>query len=166
MGEKIRNIFKQGGNKKQKEIFFSARGLKKLIGEGLLNSNKAIFFPRSNEAGVLLLHGYTSTPYEFYDLSRYLANKGVSVYAPTIAGHGTSPKDLANTSIEEWKKSVEEGYKFLKQKSKKVYVVGSSLGGNLALHLAHKFNASVVSMGTPIHVRGQRFFKMFLYTYG
>ena len=137
--------------------------------EDVLNQDKAIYFPRNSEVGVLLLHSYTSTPYEFYDLAKYLADKGLTVLAPTIAGHGTTPEDLAKTTIEDWQQSAEDAYLFLKQKAKKIFVVGSSFGGNLAFHLANKFHnplAGVVSMGTPIKVRWEKFFKFSLATYG
>ncbi len=137
--------------------------------ERVLNKDKAIYFPRNSEVGVLLLHSYTSTPYEFYDLAKYLADKGLTVLAPTIAGHGTTPEDLAKTTIADWQQSAEDAYLFLKQKAKKVFVVGSSFGGNLAFHLATKFSnplAGVVSMGTPIKVRWEKAFKLAIYTYG
>src|SRR3989338_3637000 len=128
-----------------------------------------IFIERRSEVGVLLLHGYTSTPYEMRDLAHYLAEKNLTVYAPTIAGHGTKPDDLAKATIEDWQRSAEEAYLFLKQKTKKVFVVGSSLGGNLAFYLATKYTnplSGIVSLGTPIKVRWQKLFKTGLYTYG
>ncbi len=103
------------------------------------------------------------------ELADYLVKKGITVYAPLIAGHGTTPEDLARTTIDEWQQSVEQSYLFLKQKVKKIFVVGSSFGGNLAFYLAEKHNnplAGVVSMGTPIKVRWQKIFKLGLYTYG
>ena len=130
---------------------------------------RSIFYPRSGESGVLLLHSFTSTPYEFSDLARYLAEKNLTVYAPILAGHGLKPDDLAKTTINEWQESAEHAYLFLKQHAKKIFVVGSSFGGNLAFYLAKKFNnplAGVVSMGTPIKVRWQKMFKLALYTYG
>lgn len=162
MVEEIKQFFGKGENKNK--IVIKTKDVK-----NLLNGDKAIYFPRSSDVGVLLLHSYTSTPYEFVDLSRYLADRGITVYAPTIAGHGTVVEDLENTTIEEWQESAEEAYLYLKQKTKKVFVVGSSFGGNLAFHLATKFTnpvAGVVSMGTPINVHWQKFFKLSLYTYG
>lgn len=137
--------------------------------KNILNHGKAIYFPRSSDVGVLLLHSYTSTPYEFYDLAQYLAEKNLTVYVPTIAGHGTTPEDLAKTTIADWQKSAEDAYLFLRKETKKVFVVGSSFGGNLALYLATKFTnplAGVVSMGTPIKVRWEKAFIFALYTYG
>ncbi|MFA6255340.1 MAG: alpha/beta fold hydrolase [Patescibacteria group bacterium] len=159
--------FLAGENKKQNKIIISEKEI--LQTEGILNDDKAIFFPRESDVGVLLLHSYTSTPYEFCEMAKYLAEKGLTVYAPTLAGHGTSPADLAKTTIEDWQRSAEDAYLFLKQQSKKVFVVGSSFGGNLAFHLATKFFnplSGVISMGTPIKVRRQKFYKIAIYTFG
>lgn len=128
-----------------------------------------IFIYRNGKVGVLLLHSYTSTPYEMRELANYLADKGITVYAPVIAGHGTCPEDLAKTSIAEWQQSVEQAYQFLKEKVEKVFVIGSSFGGNLAFYLATKFTnplGGIISIGTPIKVRWQKIFKLGLYTYG
>lgn len=167
MVEEIQQFFdNQRENKKQKEIF---ERTKNSSAKKVLNGDKAIYFPRSNDLGVLLLHSFTSTPYEFYDLARYLAAKNITAYAPTIAGHGTNPQDLAKATIRDWQNSAEEAYLFLKQQCRKVFVVGSSFGGNLAFYLATKFTnplAGVVSLGTPIKVRFEKAFLLGIYSYG
>jgi len=116
MVEEIRHFFEGHGENKNENknsensiIKDSNSSLK-----NLLNDNKAIFFPRSSDVGVLLLHSYTSTPYEFADLAMYLADKDITAYVPTIAGHGTTPDDLAKTTIDDWQKSAEDAYLFLK----------------------------------------------------
>ena len=160
-------IKKTGENKNQKAKVELKND--NLATKGVPDGEKAIYFPRSNDLGVLLLHSYTSTPYEFYDLAKYLADKNITAYAPTIAGHGTSPNDLAKTTISDWQKSAEDAYLFLKQQCRKVFVVGSSFGGNLAFHLATKFTnplAGVVSLGTPIKVRFEKMFLLGIYSYG
>ncbi len=169
MVQEIQQFFGQTGeNKNQKENpLIKIKDLPNW--KSILNQDKAIYFPRSSKVGVLLLHSYTSTPYEFCEMARYLAGKNLTVYAPTLAGHGTTPDDLAKTTIEDWQKSAEDAYLFLKQQAQKVFVVGSSFGGNLAFHLATKFNnplAGVVSLGTPIEIRWQKTFKLAVYTYG
>ena len=128
-----------------------------------------IFIYRNENVGALLLHSYTSTPYEMRELAEYLAKRNITVYAPVLAGHGTTPKDLAETTAEEWQQSAEDAYLYLKEKVKKIFVVGSSFGGNMAFHLATKFTnpmAGVISLGTPIKVRWQKVFIVGLYTIG
>ena len=141
----------------------------KPLANNLSEPTAPIFVRQSPEVGVLLLHSFTSTPYEMRELAYYLAKRGISVYAPLLAGHGTTPADLSKMRIEDWQESVEQAYLLLRQHVKKIFVVGSSFGGNLAFHLATKFTnplSGIVSMGTPIKVRWQKFFKTGLYSYG
>lgn len=50
---------------------------------------------------VVLFHGFTGTPYELRPLGLALAEDGYRAVGPLLAGHGTSPQDLANTSAEQ-----------------------------------------------------------------
>lgn len=125
------------------------------------------FFDRKSKIGVLMLHGFTSTPFQFRELGKYLLDRGLTIYAPLIAGHGTSPEDLKETRAEEWKRSVAKSYSFLKNKVDKVVIIGNSFGGNLAFYLAKKENPiGIISLGTPIKLRFQWLIKLGLYTYG
>ena len=45
--------------------------------------------------GVLLVHGLMAAPEEVRELADFLFSLGYSVYAPRMAGHGTSAEDLA-----------------------------------------------------------------------
>jgi len=125
---------------------------------------------KKSKVGVLLLHGFTSTPYQFRELGKYLADKGFTIYAPLTAGHGTSPEYLMHTTGADWKESVKKAYLELKEKVKKIIIVGNSFGGNLAFYLAREFQnetlVGIVSLGTPITLRFQWLIKLRLYTYG
>ncbi len=128
-----------------------------------------IFINKNSKMGVLLIHGFSGTPYQFKELSSYLASKGLTVYTPLLAGHGTDPEDMIKTTPEDWKKSVKDAYYKLKEKSKKIIVIGNSFGGNLALWLAKELNnepVGLVSLGTPIFMRFQWIIKLRLYLYG
>lgn len=138
-------------------------------GKCFVKGGEPFFVYKSPEVGVLFLHGFTSTPYQFKELANYLTDRGLTIYAPCIAGHGTTPKDLMDSTIGDWIKSTEDALLFLKNKVKKVIVVGQSFGGNLAFYLANKYNNSlsgIVSIGTPVTIRWQRLIKLRMYTYG
>ena len=116
-----------------------------------------------------MLHGFSSIPRQFAELADYLSARGFTVYAPLIAGHGTSPEDFMKSSPEDWKESVKRAYIQLKQTAKKNVIIGNSFGSNLAFWLAKEFNnepAAIVSLGAPVFLRSHRLIKLRLNTYG
>ncbi len=116
-----------------------------------------------------MLHGFTSAPEQFLELSRYFAQKGFNVSAPLIAGHGTKPGDLLKTSAADWQDSVKKAYLGLKKISKKIFIIGNSFGSNLGFWLVREFNnepAGIATLGAPIFMRYHRFLVLRLYTYG
>lgn len=125
------------------------------------------FFNNNSRVGILLLHGFTSTPFQFKELAEHLTSKGLTVYAPLIAGHGTSPEDLIRTDPEDWKRSAERAYSKLKEKADRIVVIGNSFGGNLAFYLARERDPlAVISLGTPIKLRFEWIIRLRLYLYG
>jgi carboxylesterase len=84
--------------------------------------------------GVLLLHGFASTPLSMRPLGKAFADAGYTVYGVRLAGHGTHYEDMERSSYEDWIDSVEEGYRWLKERCESVFVAGVSMGGTLALH--------------------------------
>lgn len=88
------------------------------------------------DTAILLLHGFTSTPQSIRHVGYALhARSGFTVTAPLLAGHGTSPEDLARTSYQDWIASAEKALRKLRDRSERVIVAGLSLGGTLSLNL-------------------------------
>jgi carboxylesterase len=135
-----------------------------------MKGGEPIFIDRKSKVGVLMIHGFTSTPRQFREAAKYLAGKGLTIYAPLVAGHGTTPEDLLKTTPEDWKRSMKEAYLELKSRVKKIVVIGNSFGGNLALYLAREFDsdtlAGVISLGMPIKLKYQSLIKARYYLYG
>ncbi|PIR72521.1 MAG: hypothetical protein COU42_00990 [Candidatus Nealsonbacteria bacterium CG10_big_fil_rev_8_21_14_0_10_36_24] len=140
------------------------------IGKLGIKGGQPFLIDKNSKTGILLLHGFTSTPYQFRELGEYLASNGFTIFAPLIAGHGTCPEDLAKTTTDDWKNSVKEAYLTLQKKVQKIIIIGNSFGGNLAFYLAKEFQndslIGVISLGTPIMLRFQWFIKLRLYLYG
>ena len=91
--------------------------------------------------GVVLSHGYKSSPSEIKELANYLHERGVNVYGVRLKGHGTVSEDLRDTTWEEWYDSFNRGFAAMRQVSKKLFVMGFSTGGLLAiLATARKLN--------------------------
>ncbi|MBI3734685.1 MAG: alpha/beta fold hydrolase [Chloroflexi bacterium] len=107
--------------------------------------------------GCLLVHGFTGTCNEMRWLGAQLAAEGYTVLAPLLAGHGTTPQDMNTTRWPDWYASALDGYRQLRAECGQVFVLGLSMGGALALHLAAlEAVDGLVVMATPLHVRDWR----------
>jgi len=120
---------------------------------GIIKGTNEIYIENGDEA-ILLLHGLTANPASVKELAEFFSNKGYTVYAPVIKGHGTSIFDLEKTNYLDWRKSAEDAYFKLSKDHKKIYLVGTSLGGLLSLDLAanHKVQGLII-INTPIEIK-------------
>lgn len=106
------------------------------------------------DIGCLLLHGFSGSPLEMMPLGEALSAAGWTVSTARLAGHGTSPKDLAQTAWREWVASAAEAYADLRRRTRRQAIIGLSMGGAIALYLATREGAdAVVAISTPIRVR-------------
>lgn len=117
----------------------------------------SFFLQGENKTAILLIHGFTGSPAELRLLGEYLNENGYTVYAPLLAGHGTTPEEMAKTNKEDWWNSVTEAYDFLLNKGySDIIAAGLSMGGALSLKLAiNKPLTAVVSMAAPIYVHNR-----------
>lgn len=107
--------------------------------------------------GVLLLHGFTGTPYEVSYLGDRLRDSGLVVTTPLLPGHGTSPRQLNRTTVGEWRAAVDEHLDSLLAETGVAAVAGLSMGGLLALDAASRRPgsiAAVVSLAAPMWLEG------------
>lgn len=101
------------------------------------NDSTAPFLLEGSSCGVLLLHGFTSTPQSVrYVGHRLHALSGATVMAPLLAGHGTTPEDFAQTGFRDWLNSAEDALEALSARCTTVCIAGLSLGGTIALNLS------------------------------
>ncbi|MHB1683258.1 MAG: alpha/beta hydrolase [Bacilli bacterium] len=95
---------------------------------------------RSSEIGVLLIHGFASSPGIWREMRHVLRKSGFQVSAPCLAGHGKGVEDLAKAHWFDWVDSVRKAYQELRSTTSRVFVVGHSLGASLGLY----FGASII----------------------
>ncbi|MDX3310353.1 alpha/beta hydrolase [Streptomyces sp. NPDC054884] len=98
------------------------------------------------EVGVLLCHGFTGSPQSLRPWARYLAEQGLTVSLPLLPGHGTRWEDMALTGWQDWYAEVDRELHALRRRCAKVFVVGLSMGGALALRLAAKHGEGVAGV--------------------
>lgn len=105
------------------------------------------------KVGVLLVHGLMAAPEEVRQWADYLYAQGYSVYAPRMAGHGTSVEDLAQRSAGEWIDSVQRGYDILQGCCQQIVAAGFSTGGAVMLQQViqqPKAFAALISISAPL----------------
>ncbi|MHA2202604.1 MAG: alpha/beta hydrolase [Candidatus Hodarchaeales archaeon] len=142
--------------------------------ETLKHLAKSFFF-EGGEQAVLLVHGFTASPTETLPLGKFLHNIGYTVHGVLLAGHGTNHQELPKFSWQDWYKSVENGFYYLKDRCKTVIPIGISLGALLCLYLVHQYSEAKISklclLAPPFALKSRligllpilRFFRKFLY---
>lgn len=110
---------------------------------------------------IILLHGYTGSPTDFYTLPEYIfetigSSRKFSVFVPLLKGHGTNPADLAKYSYKE----LYEDALFQIQQIQTKYnitkirlIIGYSVGAFFAAQLAEKYNAKTMLVSLPLELK-------------
>ncbi|OEV01673.1 alpha/beta hydrolase [Streptomyces oceani] len=96
-----------------------------------------------SRTGVLLCHGFTSSPQSLRPWGNYLVDRDYSVSLPLLPGHGTRWQDLQVTGWPDWYATVERELALLRERCDQVFVAGLSMGGALALRLAARHGDAV-----------------------
>lgn len=110
--------------------------------------------------GCLLVHGFTSTPYDVRACGEYLAAHGIASEGILLEGHGTRPEDLADTRLPDWLQSIRAGYERLAHQCEHVFGLGISLSGNFLLSLAPLLPFhGLILVGTPLRFRYERTYR-------
>lgn len=111
------------------------------------------FFFSGDETGCLLIHGYSGAPSEMRLLGEFLADKGYTVLGIRLPGHGTKIEDLNRVTWQDWSNAVLDGWHILHPNTRRVFLIGFSMGGALALyHAAHLPAVGVISLSTPFEL--------------
>ena len=100
-------------------------------------------------AGVLLVHGFTATPWEMRSLAEGLAGAGYLALAVRLPGHGTRPEDLAGRNRRDWLAALTTGYRLLQERDLPVFGVGMSTGGLLLGLLASQKPLAALTLLSP-----------------
>jgi carboxylesterase len=113
-------------------------------------------FVGDGDVGVVCIHGFTGSPYEMRYLGEALARTGTTARGILLPGHGTSVDDLARTRWQDWATAVEREVDAMASRARRVAVVGQSLGGLLALHIAARRPelACACALATPLWLPG------------
>ncbi len=89
----------------------------------------------NGRTGVLVIHGFGGSPRSLQEFAERFAAAGYSVALPLLTGHGLTPYAMEKASWSDWTADVERALGWLKERTDRLFVVGLSMGGSLALWL-------------------------------
>ncbi len=105
------------------------------------------------KTGCLLIHGWTGSPFEMEPLVAPLQALGCRVHNVTLPGHEGDFAAFRRTWFRDWAEGAEQAYLALREEADRVIVMGLSMGGTLALHIASRHPVDgVVTMASPVYV--------------
>jgi esterase/lipase/1-acyl-sn-glycerol-3-phosphate acyltransferase len=110
---------------------------------------------RPHKVGVVLVHGFATTPAELRTYGDHLRELGHVVLGVRLPGHGTSPLDLEARTRGDWVKAVRDAYDIMAGLTDEVAIVGFSTGGAVSLVLAQEHMPKLVrvaSVAAPLLV--------------
>ncbi|RKX90231.1 MAG: hypothetical protein DRP59_10015 [Spirochaetes bacterium] len=113
---------------------------------------------------VLFVHGFPSTPAVYRWAAEELSKEGWDCAAPLLPGFGTDWHDLLSTNFSQWYAYLSDYYREMRNSYRKVFIVGTSMGGSLTLKLAEEYSGTslapdgIVTIAAPVFVN-----KIFFY---
>ncbi len=144
--QSVQDNLNKSSHKIKEEVFYLIYNQDKKIYKQTYNKFYSVLLSKPKEigepfilynpdfcVGVVLSHGYTSSPSEIKELAYHLHEQGMNVYGVRLQGHGTVSEDLRDSTWEGWYDSFNRGFAALRQVSKKLFVAGFSTGGLLAI---------------------------------
>ncbi|MCR8995883.1 carboxylesterase [Brevibacillus laterosporus] len=102
--------------------------------------------------GFLVLHGFAGKMNDVLPLVQFLRSQGYTVECPTLEGHGTDRYHLKHSTRQQWIHSAEHAYQRLSMRVDITVIIGFSMGGLLAFHLAARYPVRLLfTLCTPYY---------------
>ncbi len=123
-----------------------------------VHANAADYRRDGGPLGILLTHGLAGSAYDLRALADWLHDQlNATVLIKRLAGHGTTPRELARMTLRDWRQSLAEGVDELRN-TDRLFLIGNSFGGNLMIDLALRCPrpvAGLVLLSAPIFTNGE-----------
>ena len=115
----------------------------------LLGAEPRSLGPEDAPGAVLFVHGFLGAGNNFATLPDQVAQAGWRVRVMRLPGHGTSPKDLRETTADDLAGAVALEVRALKARHERVVLVGHSMGGALSVLTAAGDEVDGLVLGAP-----------------
>jgi esterase/lipase/GNAT superfamily N-acetyltransferase len=114
--------------------------------------------PRSAPGVVLFVHGFSGCPNNFHVLPERVAQAGWRAKALLLPGHGTSPLDFEQTSVETLIEAVRGEALRLRREHRRLVILGHSMGGALATLAAAAVHPDGLILAAPYYAVTYRWY--------
>ena len=105
--------------------------------------------------GCLLIHGYGGNTFEMEGLALALREAGFAVRLVSLPGHGERFENFRQYRFSHWLAQAEKDLREMSACHERVVLVGFSMGGTIALHLAARYPvAGIVTLSAPVYTLG------------
>ncbi|MFH1275760.1 MAG: alpha/beta fold hydrolase [Candidatus Woesearchaeota archaeon] len=147
-------------------IFLIKRAVKNKKNFEIIKGAEPYFLNAEGKKGVLIVHGFSGTAHELKELANFFNKKGLTVHAPLLSGHGTSPEHMFSAKLEDWIDDVKKALSLMRNTCDEIYIVGFSFGGNLATLVAQEEEKvkGIICLSTPFIFKYERSARVMLNT--
>jgi carboxylesterase len=116
---------------------------------GVVRGGAPMQLAGSAHRAVLVLHGFGDTPQSVAPVAQALHERGWTVHAPLLPGHGRTLRAMAAHGAAEWLAAARDAYAALRASHARVDLVAQSMGGALAVCLAVEHPPSAMVLLAP-----------------
>lgn len=127
---------------------------------------KPIEFIKNNDFAIIIIHEYSGTPESLKYLGEKLSKNNFDVYIPAMPSIIDNENDINKIIIPPnfmlWYNYIQDYYLNLKNKYKKIFIIGASIGGSIGLKLAENYDIDgIITISSPLKLTGTHYRKKF-----
>jgi carboxylesterase len=105
---------------------------------------------RADRPAILMIHGFTGSPDELRGVAEIAHEAGFDVEVMMLPGHGADIGAFGTVTRADWLLAAREAWTDLGSRHRRCWLVGYSLGGALALHLAAEHPPEAMLLLAPL----------------
>lgn len=96
---------------------------------------------KPSDKAILFIHGFPSSPSTYRNATQIGYRLGYDVFAPRIPTFASDYRLFMETQFDDWYQYIKNYYLQKRVRYKRFYVIGTSMGGSIALKLAEEFSS-------------------------